>query len=475
MVSVKRLGIAGIAAILFASTWTSAQVGRRFPSEKAIIPDPVTGVAMNVLTNGKQSDAKIYQTHPQWTSDGKWIIFRTAGRVPGSQAFAVNEESGDIVQLTEGSGNASNGLNVARKSMRLFFIRNDAVAKTETPPPPTTTPSAGTPTGAATAPSGPPKPKIDPVYQIIELDLARLLADALADAAKPAREYERICATLPADVRDAGSLAIDANEKVAYISIAGSDVGKHLPTGVEVWKKQYDMRMGTGPGGLRAVDLQTGEMRVVIDTAFKIGHVQTNPFVPGEIVYCHETGGDAPQRMYTVKGDGSGNRPLFVEGPDDWVTHEAVVTPDEVMFNLIGHQARLRKRPTGIAVVNLRTDAVNILGQIEERSPEDTNAANLPSQNAAGRDNYGGYWHCNGSPDGRWAVGDTFQGNVWLIDRKNGGMSLLSTDHKMKPDHCHPTFSADSKRILIQSGHFTDGKRLSLIVLPVPDAALAKK
>jgi oligogalacturonide lyase len=135
------------------------------------------------------------------------------------------------------------------------------------------------------------------------------------------------------------------------------------------------------------------------------------------------------------------------------------------MFNLIGHQARLRVRPTGICVINLRTNAVELLGQVEERgSARD----DLPSQNSAGNNSYGGFWHCNGSPDGRWAVGDTFTGNIWLIDRHNGKRTLLSTDHKMKPDHTHPTFSADGSRILIQSGHFSDGKYLQLIVIPMP-------
>ena len=36
-----------------------------------------------------------------------------------------------------------------------------------------------------------------------------------------------------------------------------------------------------------------------------IGHVQTNPWVPGEIVFCWETGGKAPQRTWTVMADGT--------------------------------------------------------------------------------------------------------------------------------------------------------------------------
>jgi hypothetical protein len=101
-----------------------AQMGRRFPSEKKVVPDPVTGVPLTFLTTGPSSDAKIYQTHPQWTADGKWLIFRSSDRVPdqGTQAFAVNEENGYIVQVTDKGYMGM--LCVARKSMKLYIMRN---------------------------------------------------------------------------------------------------------------------------------------------------------------------------------------------------------------------------------------------------------------------------------------------------------------------------------------------------------------
>ena len=73
----------------------SAQIGRRFPSEKKIVVDSVTGVPLSFLTSGEGGDSKIYQTHHQWTSDGQWLVFRS-NRVPG-QAMAVNEATGDLV------------------------------------------------------------------------------------------------------------------------------------------------------------------------------------------------------------------------------------------------------------------------------------------------------------------------------------------------------------------------------------------
>ncbi len=89
----------GAAAVLFVGV-ASAQIGTRFPSEKKVVPDPVTGVPLTFLTTAAKGDSKIYQTHHQWTADGKWLVFRS-NRVRG-EAMAVNEATGDIVQVTEG-------------------------------------------------------------------------------------------------------------------------------------------------------------------------------------------------------------------------------------------------------------------------------------------------------------------------------------------------------------------------------------
>ena len=149
-----------------------------------------------------------------------------------------------------------------------------------------------------------------------------------------------------------------------------------------------------------------------------------------------------------MRADGGDNRCLYEQTPGEWVTHEVVVGPDTLLFNIMGHLPRLRKRPTGMACLNLRSGEMRILGQLEGR----------------------GFWHSNGSPDGRFAVGDDFDGNVHLVNRKTGEITLLTTGHRMKPDHAHPAFSPDSKRILIQSGLLCDGKSLDLMTIAVPDA-----
>nr|WP_294895587.1 hypothetical protein [uncultured Pedobacter sp.] len=40
-----------------------AQIGKRFPSEKKMVKDPITGTMLSFLTSGPGGDSKIYQTH----------------------------------------------------------------------------------------------------------------------------------------------------------------------------------------------------------------------------------------------------------------------------------------------------------------------------------------------------------------------------------------------------------------------------
>ena len=95
----KRVLIICLAVML--TTSLMAQMGKRFPSERKVMKDPKTGVELVFLTSKSGTgDSKIYQTHNQWTSDGKWVIFRS-DRVKG-EAMAGHEETGDIVQVTEG-------------------------------------------------------------------------------------------------------------------------------------------------------------------------------------------------------------------------------------------------------------------------------------------------------------------------------------------------------------------------------------
>src|SRR5690554_1975604 len=114
-----KISLLWMVLISVSSIATTAQIGTRFPSERKVVTDSITGAKLVFLTSEPAGDSKIYPTHNQWTSDGKWLIFRS--RRAEGEAMAVNEKTGDMVQVTEGG--YSGMLNIARNSMKLYFMR----------------------------------------------------------------------------------------------------------------------------------------------------------------------------------------------------------------------------------------------------------------------------------------------------------------------------------------------------------------
>ena len=70
---------------------------------------------------------------------------------------------------------------------------------------------------------------------------------------------------------------------------------------------------------------------------------------------------------------------LYPEAPYEWITHEAVITKDEVAIAIIAHQkvgtkndwgiAGTQEHPTGLGIVNLRTREMRIAGQLPFGDP----------------------------------------------------------------------------------------------------------
>lgn len=436
---------------LFLIVPVQAQIGTRFPSERKVIKDPVTGIDLIFLTSSSGGDRKIYPTHNQWTSDGEWIIF-SSRRVVG-EAMAVNEKTGDIVQVTEGG--YSGMLNVARKSMKLYYMRRP---------------------GAPNAVTG--------AIEVVEIDLKRLFTDSEAGNLKPATAYERICGVVPPDMKAGGDMALDGGEEWAWFRVGTEEALKHLPKGTEIAKPYGPRNMGAGPGGIAGMNIHTGEIKYVVSVPFQVGHIQSNPWVPGQIVFCWETGGKSPQRTWIVNADGTGLRPLYPEAEYEWITHEAVISPDEVAFAVMGHRpipgiedknrsegtdvgganpgqevewgpSGTRAKPTGLGIVNINTREMIIAGQIPSGS---------------------GFWHVHGSPDKRFAVGDNFARELYLLNRETHEMMLLTAGHKTTAaDHVHPTFSPDGTKIEIQSAMLSeDGRSMNICIVSVPEKWLNK-
>lgn len=421
-----------------------AQIGRRFPSERKIVKDPVTGINLTFLTSTAAGDSKIYQTHNQWTSDGEWLIFRS-DRVKG-EAMAVNEKSGEIVQVTEGGYTGM--LNIARNSMKLYFMRKNLNDSLKTS------------------------------FDIVEVDLEKLFANNKSGSMQPSSSYQRICGTTPLEWEAGGDMALDGGEEWVWFRVGKKEARKHLLEGTKIEESFGPRRMGAGPAGIAGMNIHTGETKYIVSVPFQVGHIQCNPWNPGQIVFCWETGGKAPQRTWIVNSDGTGLRPLYPESEYEWVTHEAVISPDEVAIAIMGHRkipntsgndvkgtdvkganpgqeaewgpSGTREKPTGLGIVNINSREITIAGQIPTGS---------------------GFWHVCGSADKRFVAGDDFDRNIYLINRKTHEMILLSAGHKTTAaDHPHPTFSPDGTRIQIQSAMLSDNnKSMNICIIPVPE------
>jgi len=334
--------------------------GSEFPPEKKTFKDAVTGMEITMLTTSPAKDDKIYQTHPNWTADGRQIVFMS-DRSGSNQYYTVSVKTGAIIQLTydEQPGNAC----LSRKNNRMYYVSGKA---------------------------------------IWNLDIDSILH---SDGRRE-NEFRRKVADLPENTRLSGSISLDSSEKDIYMGVQYTE---------DSW-------------GLMALDTNTGEYSKIIGAAFRVGHCQANPSISGLIMYCWETGGDSQQRMWIVNADGSGNGPFYKETYDEWVTHEVWWGPNKALFTIWPRNEEMLKKPHGIAYISLEDESLHILNQRK-------------------------YWHVGGSPNGKWAVGDTFDGEIYLINGKTGKAKLLTQGHRPRAAtvHPHPSFSPDGSSVLFCS------------------------
>jgi len=218
--------------------------------------------------------------------------------------------------------------------------------------------------------------------------------------------FRRKVAELPEKIKLSGTLSVDSNGKDIYLGV------------------QYD----EDSWGLVALNTETGKFRKIIDSSFRVGHCQAHPSIPGLIMYCWETGGDSQQRMWIVRTDGTDNEPFYKETYDEWVTHEVWWGADKALFTIWPKDEQMLKKPHGIAYISIDNRALNILSQKK-------------------------YWHVGGSPDGKWAAGDNFDGDIYLINADTGDAKLLTQGHRPHGAtvHPHPSFSSNSSAVLFCS------------------------
>jgi len=194
---------------------------------------------------------------------------------------------------------------------------------------------------------------------------------------------------------------------------------------------------------LVALHISSARWQMVTELDFRIGHVQANPWIASVIMFCHETGGDAPQRTWVVNANGAGLRPFYKETYNEWVTHEVWWGGLRALFTIWPYDEEHKQKPHGVVSADFATGKPTVHAQ-------------FPA------------WHTHGSPDGKWIVADDFDRNLWLIKAETNERRLLTQGHLGNgfDTHPHPSFTPDSKAVVFNSSR--NGKE-EIFMVDLPD------
>lgn len=186
--------------------------------------------------------------------------------------------------------------------------------------------------------------------------------------------------------------------------------------------------------GIFAMDTTTGENQLLAQTSFPIGHLQSHPAKPRLLMFCHETGGDAPQRIWYWSADINKAAPLYKETYDEWVTHEVWWYGDRFLFTLWPYDEPRTRAPHGIAMAYVSSGPDGTMEVI----------AQYPA------------WHTHGSPDGKYVLGDDFDRTLWLINASTQERKCVTQGHSSETHktHLHASFTPDSHGIVFTSSKY---------------------
>ena len=327
-------------------------MGKKLPAEWETYKDKQTGAEITLVTTSEAKDWNIYQTHPSWTPDSKLLLFYS-DRSGTTRYYACLMETGELIPVTDDRSMKVDSLTLSRKANLCWAY-------------------SGT--------------------ELFSIDLDALVASA--DGGQDSSSLRRPVSTVPEGLRVSGMLTLDGGDKrLSYIATTEdgySEIITHSPP--------------------------TATGKVIYRTKTRLGHLQSNPVDPDWLMFCHETGGDAEQRMWLIRSDGSRCQPFFPEKPGEWITHEVWWGGKEVLFT---------SWPRCIAKVGLKKRLPQVLSEDK-------------------------YWHVGGDPNLRWIAGDKFTGEIYLINPFSGKRKLLTAGHRPEgaKNHPHISFSPDGSKVL---------------------------
>jgi hypothetical protein len=258
-----------------------------------------------------------------------------------------------------------------------------------------------------------------------------------------------------------------------------------LPSGGQLNGNYDDTFLSIGLAGpprtINTIRVADGEVRTaytIESPTMRGGHLQWSrtesnllSFVDGPDWH---TEGTKP-RLLVMDPDEGIPRSVYHQVTDELFTHESWWVDDMILYTgappalgLLGDSEDERMM-AHVNVLDPKTGVARIIGAGNWWSGADVN--DIWRRN---------WWHCAGSDDGRWVVGDTFHGDLALFEGMTSRPTLLTAGHRVKrgtherlDDGTHPEPGWDRRgEQAIFSSHMlsgTGGSNHNVCIATIPD------
>jgi len=212
------------------------------------------------------------------------------------------------------------------------------------------------------------------------------------------------------------------------------------------------------------VDLQSGQIRTIVERPWYANHFHFSPFDPDWIGYAHEGPTEKiPDRTWVWHAEKAPQGKCVFDQASD----------DPQLKLCVGHE-RWTHHDVSAVTIAYGVSPVGPRGLYEVFA--DDRPARLVS--AGDRD-----FHCDITRDGRWAVLDTTGphdapgkgwdnaadvSDIFIVDMKTGRRQFLARSHlNLHPRHAHPVFSPDGATIYYNEAE-SGGERNRVMEVPNP-------
>lgn len=204
-------------------------------------------------------------------------------------------------------------------------------------------------------------------------------------------------------------------------------------------------RNPAGRSIVQIINPANGATEIVTDVPYPIEHLQFSWSRPNLLAFARHYGSDrAPldpnaephARFWFLNLESKTPIPAFFQQPGELVTHECWWVNDQMTF-CGGH----RPEEAHLKVLNFLTGETRVIGP----------GAWWPGGTSRDRAKVN-WWHASGSPDGKWAAGDNWHGDVVLFNAKTCQMKIFTENHRTYGSGAHPHVGWDLTGKRIQFG-----------------------